>query len=223
MKKKDYYAILGVSRTENTGGIQAAFRRLAKAHHPDVAGGEKTRHFQEIAEAYCTLRDPESRRDYNRSLHRQEQQGNLHVKAQAAVDARPGVFIRPEKASARQDFAPTTSIFEDFFNDFFGTKLFREPSSVADLEVILSPDEAEQGGFLAIPAFEPCPYCGGSGRQSAFPCSHCGAHGRLKSGQSLRVRIPPDIRDGTLLDVPFASHFQRTSSFRVLIRVQEMS
>ncbi|MEM5789688.1 MAG: DnaJ domain-containing protein, partial [Syntrophobacteraceae bacterium] len=49
MKKKDYYLILGVSRTESTEGIKAAFRKLAKEHHPDKRGPDGTRFFQDLA------------------------------------------------------------------------------------------------------------------------------------------------------------------------------
>lgn len=222
MKNKDYYKILGISRTENTSGIQAAFRKLAKAHHPDVAGSEKTRHFQEITEAYCTLCDPETRKDYNQNLHKEEQEERIEVKAATAVDVQHRGFIRPEEASARQGFAPTATIFEYFFSDFFDTGLFAEPHPVADLKVILSPGEAKRGGCLAIPISEPCPYCGGAGRKSAFLCSHCDARGRLESGQSVRVQIPPNIQDGTLLNIPFELYSQRTYSFRVLIRVRKL-
>ena len=51
MKKKDYYAILGVSSIESANGIKAAFRKLAKTHHPDVAGVGKSGKFQEITAA----------------------------------------------------------------------------------------------------------------------------------------------------------------------------
>ncbi|MDY0038829.1 MAG: DnaJ domain-containing protein [Desulforhabdus sp.] len=220
MKKKDHYALLGVSRTEDTDGIRTAFRRLAKAYHPDVAGREETGHFQEITEAYCTLRDPESRREYNRNLRLQEQQERVGSKAGAAVSVRSKVVIQPQETSTRQG-VPTTAVFEHFLNDLFGPGPLRNPHPVADLEVILSPLEAKTGGLLAVPVSEPCPYCGGSGRTVFFLCSHCGASGRLNSGQSVHLRIPPDIRDGTLLETVLGLS-SRANSFRVLIRVREI-
>ncbi|MBI3303367.1 MAG: DnaJ domain-containing protein, partial [Deltaproteobacteria bacterium] len=48
MLKKDYYLILGVSRTESPRGIRAAFRELAKRYHPERIGPQGTRFFQEI-------------------------------------------------------------------------------------------------------------------------------------------------------------------------------
>ena len=67
MKYKDYYAALGVGRTDSHDDIKKAYRKLARKYHPDVskdpAGEEK---FKEIAEAYQTLKDPEKRAAYDR-------------------------------------------------------------------------------------------------------------------------------------------------------------
>jgi curved DNA-binding protein len=64
---RDYYDVLGVSRDASPGELQQAFRRLARANHPDVnkdPGAEER--FKEINEAYSTLSDPEMRKRYDR-------------------------------------------------------------------------------------------------------------------------------------------------------------
>jgi curved DNA-binding protein CbpA len=64
---KDYYRRLGVSPTTGDLAIKAAFRRLARRHHPDVASDKRSaRRFPEILEAYEVLSDPERRRHYDR-------------------------------------------------------------------------------------------------------------------------------------------------------------
>src|SRR5690242_4584146 len=70
MERKTYYMILGVSSTESDRGIRAAYRDLAKRLHPDVAGEQATRSFQEVTEAYGVLSDPQRRREYNDKLSR---------------------------------------------------------------------------------------------------------------------------------------------------------
>ena len=63
---RDFYEILGVSRTATQDEIQRAYRKLARAHHPDVnrdPGAEDR--FKDISEAYDVLSDPETRRRYD--------------------------------------------------------------------------------------------------------------------------------------------------------------
>jgi curved DNA-binding protein len=64
---KDYYAILGVPRTATDKDIRAAFRKLARKHHPDVNQGDKAAEdrFKEINEANEVLGDPEKRKKYD--------------------------------------------------------------------------------------------------------------------------------------------------------------
>lgn len=63
---KNYYRTLNVDSTADDAAIKAAFRRLARRHHPDVAKTARAaRRFPEIREAYEVLSDPERRRQYD--------------------------------------------------------------------------------------------------------------------------------------------------------------
>ena len=69
-KSKDYYAVLGVSRKANSKQLKKAYRKLALKWHPDKHPDEKKKvlaqkKFEEIANAYETLSDPEKRRIYD--------------------------------------------------------------------------------------------------------------------------------------------------------------
>src|ERR687884_1339400 len=68
MVEQDYYEMLGVPRGADEAAIKAAYRRLAKEHHPDRKNGckESEARFKAINEAYDVLKDPQKRAAYDR-------------------------------------------------------------------------------------------------------------------------------------------------------------
>lgn len=73
---KDFYAVLGVSRSASEADIKKAYRKLAAKHHPDKPTGDETK-FKELSEAYETLSDSEKRAKYDQfgSDYEQRQSG----------------------------------------------------------------------------------------------------------------------------------------------------
>ena len=66
MKYKDYYKTLGVERKASADDIRKAYRKLAHKYHPDVSKESDAKEkFQEIGEAYDTLKNPEKRAAYD--------------------------------------------------------------------------------------------------------------------------------------------------------------
>ena len=63
---QDFYQVLGVPRNASQDDIQRAYRKLARAHHPDInkdPGAEDR--FKDVSEAYSVLSDPATRRRYD--------------------------------------------------------------------------------------------------------------------------------------------------------------
>ena len=70
-EKRDYYEVLGVSKTATDAEIKKAFRQQAKKYHPDIHPGDKEceEKFKEAQEAYAVLSDPDKRRQYDQFGH----------------------------------------------------------------------------------------------------------------------------------------------------------
>ena len=68
MSKRDYYEVLGVSKTASADEIKKAFRKAAVQHHPDKEGGDEAK-FKEINEAYEVLKDQQKRQRYDQFGH----------------------------------------------------------------------------------------------------------------------------------------------------------
>ncbi len=68
MSKRDYYEVLGISKSASADEIKKAFRKLAVKHHPDKEGGDEAK-FKEINEAYEVLKDQQKRQRYDQFGH----------------------------------------------------------------------------------------------------------------------------------------------------------
>ncbi len=230
MGKKDYYIILGVPATESDAGIRKAFRQLAKAYHPDRAGADSTRHFQDITEAYEVLSDPERRREYNKKIgfkpgrHLQEPQATI-----IEYGAAPEPLI-PQPASLIKDFQTIypslNEMLDRILRNFTGRAVPKsEHLEAMTVEVVLTSEEAARGGTfpLAVPAFYSCPMCGGSGRDRLFPCSYCEGHGIIEEEKTIRIKIPPQVRDMTMIEMPLIGLGIHNFHLRLYVRIDMQS
>lgn len=184
MERQTYYMILGVSSTESDRGIRAAYRHLAKKFHPDVAGEQATRSFQEISEAYSVLSDPQRRREYNDKLNRTEDGGGI-VRVHRAP---PEPLVRP----------PVT-----IFGNRDGIPKSERLESLT-FEVLLTAEEASRGCVVPVDVavFRRCPQCGGSGHDGVFPCAYCQQQGIIETEERLHVRIQPLVPSGSIYEIP---------------------
>ncbi|MEA5468026.1 DnaJ domain-containing protein, partial [Spirulina sp. 06S082] len=109
---KDYYAILGVSKTSSAEEIKKSFRKLALKYHPDRNPGDQKAEarFKEISEAYEVLSDPDKRKKY-------DQFGQYWRQAGTATSG--GGFGRTPADFGNFDFGQYGS-FEEFINDLLG-------------------------------------------------------------------------------------------------------
>lgn len=177
MRRKDYYAILGLPRNASANDVRGAYRLLAKRHHPD-AGGDPER-FRDVQEAYETLENPERRRGYDLSLGQT-----------IAVD-----HGRP--AARRAEPVPSGGPFSEFAPWITGSTSRHR----SGLEIVLSPEEAARGGALRleVPVEEPCPACAGSGQGFFLWCWDCDGLGRLHGYRRVVFDIPPGVEHGAVL------------------------
>jgi molecular chaperone DnaJ len=114
-KKRDYYAVLGVSRDASEGDIKRAFRELARKHHPDVSATQDDgEQFREINEAYAVLSDKENRARYDRWGHPDDGGGGFQAVVDAAQDIINDVFRRRKQKQKGKDIRYTLEVsFEE--------------------------------------------------------------------------------------------------------------
>lgn len=171
--KKDYYEVLGVSRTASPDEIKQAYRKLAMKFHPDRNPGNKSaeERFKEIGTAYEVLSDPKKRELYD-------------LRGQAGLDD-----------IGYQGFQSTDDIFSRFgsiFGDLFGDSPFEFPGRGQrgeDIRVRMSIPfrEAALGAARRIKLQKPapCQACHGSGGapgSSKAVCSSCRGAGKVADG-----------------------------------------
>lgn len=84
MKQRDFYQVLGIAPAASQGEIRAAYIRLAKRHHPDVAGELPSR-LHDVQAAYRCLSDPETRAGHDRLIAETER---AHAARQHTIQRR---------------------------------------------------------------------------------------------------------------------------------------
>ena len=211
MVKRDYYIILGVSRSESPAGIHEAFRRLAKIYHPDSAGPESTEAFQEIAQAHATLSNAEQRRAYDETLRRQE----TFPRAEPLVPEPMAIH----DSQIRPSF---DALFDRMERNWMGIDVPKgERIEDLDVEVILSPAEAARGVVapIGLPVFQRCPLCGGSGTDWLFSCIACGGEGGVERDATIPVQIPPMVSDRSIIEIPLRGLGVHNFYLRLHIRI----
>ena len=172
--KREYYDILGVTRTAEENELRRAFRKLARDYHPDVSKADDAeQRFKEVNEAYEVLSDPQKRRVYDQFGH-------------------AGVSGQFNGADDPAGYGAFNDIFEQF-GSFFGgaaTGARRGPQRGADLRYDLS-ITFEEAAFgveksLDIPRSETCETCRGSGAEpntEAVRCPQCNGSGEVRRVQ----------------------------------------
>tara|TARA_Y100000590_G_scaffold18717_1_gene22256 strand:+ start:486 stop:1616 length:1131 start_codon:yes stop_codon:yes gene_type:complete len=230
MSERDFYEILGVSKSANGDEIKKSYRKLAMKYHPDRNKGnaDAEKKFKEATAAYEALKDPQKRAAYDQYGHDAFRQGGMGG------------------AQGFGDFAGGFSdIFEEFFGGGFGsTSRKRGPSRGSDLRYNMS--VSLQDAFtgkktqIRIPSYigcnlcsatgsadksgpsmcsscnghgkvrstsgffsieRPCPTCGGEGSSIKNPCLKCSGTGQVKKQKTISVSIPAGVDTGTRIRI----------------------
>jgi molecular chaperone DnaJ len=224
--RKDPYAVLGVDKKATAAEIKKAYRKLARAHHPDrnPDDAKAEARFKQVSEANDLLSDPEKR---------------------AAFDRGEGVFggHGANPFAGGFDGGGFSDILSNLFGGSAGGASGRRPRSAPErgrdleAEIQIGFDQAVHGAQipLTIPLSErcatcsgtgarpgtkpsvcprcegrgiesqgqgmfsisqPCSRCGGSGTVIESPCSTCNGTGAVRAVKRLRVNIPAGVHDG---------------------------
>ena len=231
MAERDYYEILGISKTATEDEIKKAYRTLAKKYHPDISTEPNAEEkFKEVQKAYDCLSDPQKRSNYDQF---------------GSEDGNPF-------GAGGQGFSGFGG-FEDIFSSFFGggrqqrrnpnapqkghdirvnvTLTFEEAAFGVKKEIVINRHETcskcngsgahsrndvqscprchgtgtvivEQNTILGrIQSQSTCPECRGKGRKITKYCNECHGEGKVRKEAKISVNIPAGIDDEQTLRV----------------------
>ncbi|AEI11752.1 MULTISPECIES: molecular chaperone DnaJ [Cellulomonas] len=222
----DYYEVLGVPRDATTEQIKKAYRKLAREHHPDVAGADPKaeERFKDVSRAYEVLGNPDKRRQYDLGSDPSSPGGGMgggfgfqdifetFFGAATGASAQRGPIPR-----ARRGQDALVRLDLDLADVTFGTH--REIQ--VDTAVVCptctgtccapgtSPRTCEvchglgmvqrvARSFLGqVMTNQPCAACHGFGTTIPEPCTECAGEGRVRSRRTLAVDVPAGVDTGT--------------------------
>ena len=216
MSKRDYYEVLGVSRTATDVEIKTAYRKMAMKYHPDRNQGgnvaEVEVRFKECKEAYEMLSDSDKRAAYDRYGH-------------AGVDPNRG-------GMGAEGFGGFAESFGDIFGEMFGgggrrgggPQVYRGSDLSYAMDITLEEAAAGKDAQIKIPSWDACDTCHGSGAKPGTDvktCSTCNGAGQVQMRQgffAVQQTCPHCRGTGKVIPEPcLACHGQgRTKSQKTL-------
>ena len=247
--KRDYYEVLGVSRSADEGELKKSYRRLAMEFHPDRRPGDREAEekFKEAAEAYAVLSDPEKRQMYDRFGHQGPAQagagfGGIEDIFSAFADIFGGGMGfgggGGRRASRGDDLEVQVEI--SFLDAARGIKrdveierhVQCEPCKGSGAKPGTQPQRcracqgrgqvAHQQGFFVISTT--CPQCRGKGSTISEKCPDCKGAGQVAKDSTVTVTVPAGIDDGQRLRLSFqgdpSTAGGEAGDLYVLVRVQ---
>jgi len=189
---KDYYKVLGVSRTASDADIKKVYHRLAREHHPDLHPEKEKQarsgKMKEVNEAYAVLSSKENRAKYD----------------QLGAQRKNGPPPQQDWETGGSS-GPSDEAFSDFFRNIFrqrenqggGSPAF---SSELDIEAVLdlSLEDAVRGveKSFSLMTTGLCQTCHGTGQQGKGFCSVCGGVGEVRRQREVRTKIPGGLTGG---------------------------
>jgi molecular chaperone DnaJ len=227
--KRDYYEVLGVSRSADATAIKKTYRTLARKHHPDInrEDGAEER-FKEINEAYDVLSDPERRATYDRFGHAADGMGGAGPFGGFGGGGGFGDLFesffggattgRRQSAPARgHDLEVTVTI--EFDEAVFGAETEVELTRLETCEACdgskmrdgqTPPRCPTCGGAGEVRRVQqtilgqfmtsaPCSTCMGEGVTVTDPCPNCKGRGRVTRGRTISVTVPAGIDENSTL------------------------
>jgi curved DNA-binding protein len=213
---RDYYVILGVSRSADEEEIRRAFRKLARLYHPDMTGNDRRAEdrFKEINEAYEVLGDSERRKKYDEFTLMWPNGNDWQF---------PPAWEDPDskaKTGRSDHFTFTGTGFSDFFEQLFGQNANPKPPGSKSPGAEFYQDTANEGNDLETDLYVSleevargstrpvtlrravrCMRCYGMGQYNAHSCESCHGQGNIVQTSSFQVKVPPGIPEGACLRV----------------------
>jgi len=205
---RDFYDVLGVSRSASDKEVKQAFRRLARKYHPDVNPGDTSaeERFKEINRAYEVLSDTDKRKKYDRYGERWEQ-AEAFDQARRAGGAGGGFTQTFDLGDLFGRGGGRGGPFEGIFEAFTGR---RGPMRGQNVEYAadVTLEEAFQGTtrLLGLQSEEACATCGGSGQIAGAVCHVCEGTGAVVRPKRLEVKIPAGVQDGSRVRIAGEGH-----------------
>ena len=223
--KRDYYEVLGVTKTSSLDEIKNQYRKLALKFHPDRnQSADAGEHFKEISEAYAILSDSEKKQTYDQHGHagvdgrysnddifQGRGGGGFNDIFESIFGRGGGGFTQQQRGSDL--LYQTTVTLEDVLHgkkmeinlqkqikcnncQGSGSKPGTNKKTCTTCNGQGEVRQTRNMGFASFVTAAPCPTCQGQGSMIETPCGNCNGQGRIKGTKKVDFEIPPGIDSG---------------------------